>query len=183
MSEIRIPVEETLAHGIATFEVAGGLYGVPVRAVREINSQIDMTPVPLSLPFVRGIVNLRGQLVTVVDLGERIELGVREITEETRLVVFKNNEELAGLEALGLETSDDTIGVLVDAISDVVMPERNDLEGPPANLAAFTAPLVAGVCKTGDHTVTVLDAKLLLDHHFLPSAVAQGAGVECGESR
>ena len=183
MSEITIPIDETLAHGLATFEISGGSYGVPVRVVREINSQIDMTPVPLAPPFVRGIVNLRGQLVTVVDLGERLELGHREMDDETRLVVLKTNEEIAGLGAEGLETSDDTIGLLVDGIRDVVMPQRNDLEGPPANLPAFLEPLVSGVCKTEDHTITVLEPRVLLDHQFLPTSVHQGTGLENGEAR
>lgn len=182
MSTNTIPIDETLAHGLASFEVGGDLYGVPVRAVREINSQIDMTSVPLSLPYVRGIVNLRGQLVTVVDLSARLEVGRCEATDETRLVVLKTNEELAGLEARDLVTSDDTIGLLVDAICEVVIPKGEDLGAPPANLPAGIDRLVAGVCRVGDRTITVLEPKPLLDHQFVPSSTQPGAAPETGDA-
>ena len=182
MSQMSIPVDETLAHGLSSFQIDDQLFGVPVRVVREINGHLEITKVPRALSYVAGIVNLRGQLVTVLDLGERLGLGKRTIGRDSRLVVLKTNEELAGLQAKELTTADDKIGLLVDQISDVVMPSSDDLEGPPANMDSGLKPLVAGVCKAGDRTVTVLEPRQLLDHSYDP-AHARGSQLENGEIR
>ena len=183
MRQLQIPVEETLAHGLSSFSVDERLYAVPVVAVREINAHLDMTRVPRAPDFVRGIVNLRGQLVTVVDLGARLGLGPTEIGERSRLVVLKTNAELDELGAGAIGTADDKIGLLVDRIHDVVMPEADDLEPPPAHVAADIAPLVAGVCNREGRTLTVLEPKLLLDHTFDPARARGGLPTENGEIR
>ncbi|MEM7412902.1 MAG: chemotaxis protein CheW [Myxococcota bacterium] len=164
--------------GLVGFEVAGHLLSIPIGFVREVNQQLDLTPVRRAPSYLRGLVNLRGQVVTVVDLGVRLGAPRREITASSRLVVLKTTAEF-----MDGEIADDKMGFLVDRITDIVTPSRSDLEAPPANLSARAAPYVVGVCKTRSSALGILNPKPLLSaddavyERFaatgLPEAIAQ----------
>lgn len=181
MSLLSIPVSETLAHGLSAFVLDCQLFGIPVRVVREVNAHLDITPVPRAPDFVRGLVNLRGHVVTVVDLGVRLGFGRRQIDSESRLVVLKTSRELANIDYKGLETSEEKIGLLVDRISEVVIPRAEDLQGPPSNLAADTRQFVAGVCKTDKQAITVLNAQQILNYEVDPTSSRETPRVDSGD--
>ena len=119
--------------------------------------------------------------MTVVDLGVRLGLGSRRIDKNSRLVVLKTSRELASIDYQGLETSEEKIGLLVDRVSEVVIPEREDLEPPPSNLVAEERHFVAGVCKTDRLTLTVLNAQEILSHRAGLTSPRETPRMDAGE--
>jgi purine-binding chemotaxis protein CheW len=124
-----------------TFHVRDSFLGVDTGQVREIISDMSMTEVPHAPAHVRGIMNLRGEIVTVIDLSVRLGLGPTEITPATCHVV------LAGAEPVAL---------LVDRISDVLRGAASGIEPPPVNMSDRGAELFEGVFKTEDALLTLL---------------------------
>jgi len=153
---------EAVEHGLACFYLDDALFSVAIRMVREINPHLEITPARRAPSYVSGLVNLRGQIVTVIDLGERLGIGRREIGPDSRLMILKTNAELAALADCGLESCEDKVGLLIDRIADVVTPSPDQLEPPPPNLSGMSAAFLSGVCKTPDGTMAVLDVQGLL---------------------
>ena len=153
----------------------------PSASSGEINNHTETTTVYRAPDYVRGLVNLRGQLVTVLDLGRRLGGDSTDDSDpRTRVLVLKTNAELAGLDG-DMRTSDDKMGLLVDRIGDVVMPEAEEIEGVPANLDPGMAPFVAGVCKTDRNTVTILDSQRLVESSRRGQGAQRAPKTEQGE--
>ena len=130
-----------------TFRVDEDLLGIDVLMVREVNSVLDITPVPKAPAYVRGLVNLRGQTVTVFDLGICLGLPPRKITEQSHNVVLKQ----------------DLVGLLVDSIGNMVQCGALDVEPPPANAGSIRGKFVDGVLKLDHELLVILDTKRLLE--------------------
>lgn len=103
----------------ATFHLGELLIGIDIRQIREINRHVEVTTVPHAHPSVRGVINLRGEVVTVIDLRTILELEPAMITPDTRNLIIDNGE--------------DSIALLVDRIADVVHVQTNEIGAPPAN--------------------------------------------------
>jgi purine-binding chemotaxis protein CheW len=131
-----------------TFKMDDGLLGIDVLMVREINRVLDITPVPKAPDYVRGLVNLRGQAVTVFDLGIRLGLGPREITEETHNLVLKH----------------DLVGLLVDSIGNIVQCEEIEIEPPPANVGNIEGKFLEGVVQMEHQLLVILDTGKILEY-------------------
>ena len=127
------------------------LFGVDVLKVQEIIQFQEMTEVPLSHDVVRGLVNLRGQIVTALDLHERLDLEARGEDEEHRPI------------NIVLCTEGGAVSLLVDAIGDVLTIEGALEEEPPPTLKARTRELLVKVCKLDDELLLVLDAEKTVD--------------------
>ncbi|MFP4163487.1 MAG: chemotaxis protein CheW [Chitinispirillaceae bacterium] len=140
-------------------------FGIDVLLIREVNRARDITPVALAPDFITGVLNLRGQIITVIDPGVRLGFKSREVSEKTRCVVLKSNEELANgiLEATeDLKTSDDQVALLFDSMGDLVTVSKDEIEQPPANVGAVHRELIQGVVKRGDQLVIILKIDELL---------------------
>ncbi len=155
---------EALEYGLTSFFLGEDLFSLNIRLVREINPHLDIAPARKTESFVKGLVNLRGQIVTVIDLGEKLGLGTCEIGPESRLVILKTNSELGALDDCSLSSSEDKVGLLVDRISDVVTPGPDQLEPPPPNLDGDGGDYLLGVCKTDQATMGILDVSRLLEY-------------------
>ncbi|MFQ5461876.1 MAG: chemotaxis protein CheW [Phycisphaerae bacterium] len=127
----------------ATFFVGDVLMGVDIRQVREINRELLISEVPQAPNCVRGVVNLRGDVVTVLDL--RVVLGMEpiEIGPRHRCVVVDDASE--------------RIGLLVDRISDVVTAHPEAFEPPPANVGGVDGRFLRSVYKLDSELLVVLD--------------------------
>ena len=130
-----------------TFRIDDHLLGIDVLKVREINRISDITPIPHTPEFVRGLVNLRGQTVAVFDLGVRLGLPPRSITRESHNVVLKN----------------DLLGLLVDSIGDVLQCEAGEVETPPANVGNIEGRFIEGVVKLRDELLVILSALKIIE--------------------
>ena len=133
---------------LVSFYVGDMLIGAEIFYVDEINRQVDLTPVPHAPDDVRGVMNLRGDVVTVLDLRIVLGLGRTEIGKDSRNVIVNNNGE--------------RIGLLVDRVADVVMARRNEIYPPPANMNGVQARFVRGVYKLDHELLTVLDIGQIL---------------------
>ncbi len=149
----------------ATFELEGRTFGVNILLVREINRVMDITPVPEAPSCIRGLINLRGQIVTIFDLGLRLGLPARELTRKSHHIILKTDAELAPLRRLGLrlDTHADAAGLMVDAIGEVVEGDDTLIEPPSANVPETEARYLAGVLKTGTQLIALLNTQALLN--------------------
>jgi purine-binding chemotaxis protein CheW len=134
---------------LATFFVGDALCGMDILKVQEINKLIEMTRVPQAPEYVLGILNLRGEIVTIIDLGKKLGLKSTDLNEKTRNVIVDSNEE--------------HIGLLVERISDVVQAEWGKVEKPPANLCGVQGRFFTGVYKTEDRLIGILDVERVLE--------------------
>jgi purine-binding chemotaxis protein CheW len=128
-----------------TFHVGDLLIGVDIHHVDEINRQVNITPVPQAPPQVRGVINLRGEVVTVVDLRNVLGMGDTEIGQYTRTVVVNSHDE--------------QIGLLVDRIADVVLEHSEQIDPPPANVGGVDGRFFKGVYKLEKRLLIVLDVE------------------------
>ena len=133
---------------IATFYIGDILMGVDIQKVQEINRHVDMTPVPHAPACVRGVINLRGDVVTVLDLRTVLELEPAEINETSRNMIAK--------------AGDEQIGLLVDRIADVVKLTRDEIEPPPANVSGIDGRFFDGVYKMKSELLIILNAEEML---------------------
>jgi purine-binding chemotaxis protein CheW len=129
-----------------TFRQQGFLLGVEITGVREVNRVLDITPVPHAPPFVRGLVNLRGQILTVLDLGLRLGLEPGRITPTTHNLVLKTED----------------VGLMVDELAEVVEAPDLSREQAPANLGRMDDKFIAGVVRMPDELLLVLSIESLL---------------------
>ena len=136
---------------LATFQVGEALCGMEIRQIQEINRLNQMTRVPQASEDVLGILNLRGQIVTIIDLARRLGLGSTEPTGEARIII--------------VNTSGGKVGILVRRISDVVAVNLDHREPPPANMRGIQGRFFTGVCKreTGLIGLLNIDRVLSLD--------------------
>jgi purine-binding chemotaxis protein CheW len=126
-----------------TFFVNGQFFGVPVEQVQEVIRYQEMTRVPLVSQVVRGLINLRGQIVVAIDLRQRLGAGLVHSDQKPMNVVVR--------------TSDGAVSLLVDEIGDVLEVKDDAFEPPPETLPLQTRTLVRGVYKLQKRLLLVLD--------------------------
>jgi purine-binding chemotaxis protein CheW len=117
-------------------------FGVDVRQVQEVIRYQEMTRVPLAPPEVGGLINLRGQIVTAIDLRKRLQLPER-CSEQTPMNVV-------------IRTDDGTVSLLVDEIGDVLNVEAESFEKAPETMRGIARELIDGVYKLKDQLMLVL---------------------------
>jgi purine-binding chemotaxis protein CheW len=151
---------------LCTFYLDDMLFGIDVDAVQEVLRYQTMTPVPLAPTVVAGLINLRGQIVTILDLGIRLGLGRQEIFEASHNIILKTSSEMAAARREGagdhFTTSNDLVGFLVDAIGDVVEADESTIEPPSANVSEAEGRFLSGVIKTDGGLLVLLDIREVL---------------------
>jgi purine-binding chemotaxis protein CheW len=149
-----------------TFALAGESYALPIRDVTEILEHRPLTVVPLAPSHVRGVINLRGRAVPVVDLLSWFGQGFSEVGRRTAIVIV---DVASG----GAELADGVarhVGILVDAVNSVMHLDTDDLEPPPAfGSGGYDSELVAGMARHEDRFVVVLDLRGVLGGIAVPS--------------
>lgn len=127
----------------STFYVGGALCGINILSIQEINKHFEITKVPQAADYIEGILNLRGRIVTIIDLGKKLGLAEVNKDKDNRNIIVNSEEE--------------HIGLLVDAISDVVLAQRDDIEPAPSNIGGVKGKFFQGVLKTDDQLIGILD--------------------------
>lgn len=133
---------------IATFYVGDALCGMDILKIQEINKLTRMTRVPQASGYVLGILNLRGQIVTIIDLSRKLGLGASDISQDSRNII--------------VNSAGGHVGLLVRAIGDVVTANMNRRERAPANMGGIQGDFFTGVYKTENHLVGLLDVEKVL---------------------
>ena len=131
------------ARQYCTFYVDGQCFGLDVLRVQEIIRYQEMTRVPLAAPAVRGLINLRGQIVTAIDLRRRLEMTERPAEQLPLNVV--------------VQTEDGAVILLVDEIGDVLEVPEELYESPPDTLRGTARALIRGAYKLDDRLMLLLD--------------------------
>jgi len=127
----------------ATFYVGGALCGIDILNIQEINKNFEITNVPQASDYVEGILNLRGRIVTIIDLGRK--LGLEPVNKD------KDNRNII------VNSDDEHIGLLVDSISDVVLAQKSAIEPAPSNIGGAKGKFFQGVLKTEAQLIGILD--------------------------
>ncbi|MCA9188054.1 MAG: chemotaxis protein CheW [Pirellulaceae bacterium] len=132
-----------------TFKVDHLYFGVEVHMVQEVIRFQRMTRVPMGPAVVQGLINLRGQLVTAIDLRRRLGLEERASDVEPMNVVIR--------------TTDGSVSLLVDEIGDVMVVEENCFEPPPETLQGLPRHMIRGAYKLDGRLLLVLDTARVVD--------------------
>jgi len=137
-----------MAQQFCTFYVGDLFLGIEVERVQEVLRDSDITPVPTAPPSVRGLINLRGQIVTAIDLGTRFGIADREDESSTVLV---------------LDAGSALLSFVVDRAGDVVEVNDESFERPPDTLKGEARRLIKGTYKLQKKLLLVLDVENALD--------------------
>lgn len=133
---------------LATFYIGDALCGMDILKVQDINKLSEMTNVPQAPDYVKGILNLRGQIVTILDLGKKLGLSETRKGGENRNIIVNSEDEY--------------IGLLVDRISDVVRADVDAIEPPPANIGELQGKFFEGVLKGDNGLIGILKTEEIL---------------------
>jgi purine-binding chemotaxis protein CheW len=149
-----------------TFHLAGEEYAVGILQIREIITYGTLTKVPHTPPSIRGVINLRGNVVPVVDLGRKFGLTASPVTDRTCIVIVEAN----------INENRTFTGVIADSVSQVISMSENDILPAPAFGTPVRIDFLRGMGKSGDKFVLVLDIdKVLSADDLAPMAPAINA--------
>lgn len=138
-------------HQTVVFRLASESYGIEISRVNEIIRIREITPIPRTEGYIRGLVNLRGKTIPVVDLKARLGLGESIDTESSRIIV--------------VEGAQGNVGVVVDAVTEVVILSDHQIEDTPPLVSSFSTDYVRGIAKEEGHLITLLDLDKALAAH------------------
>jgi purine-binding chemotaxis protein CheW len=128
---------------LVIFELGEEFFGVDISAVESIIKMQEITRIPQALSFVEGITNLRGKVLSVIDLRKRLDLPVEETDKETRIVII-NLEEIE-------------VGMVVDAVWEVVTINDEQIEPTPQLATTVDTTFITGIARLEDRLIILLD--------------------------
>lgn len=130
------------------FKLGNEEYGVDIMNVKEISEFKESTHVPNSPYFVDGIINLRGEIIPIVNLKKRFKVSSSEIDSDTRIIVININDR--------------NVGFVVDEASQVLRINDNDIDDAPEIIAGVDRQYITGVGKVGEKIIILLDLEKIL---------------------
>jgi purine-binding chemotaxis protein CheW len=136
-------------HLIATFILGQSLFGVQAAHVQEVVRVGELTPVHHAPAYVVGIRNLRGRIVTVIDLAVRLGLGTVAPGADNRILI--------------VESQNEPVGLLVDAVADTELVTDGNVLPPPPNINGVQSQNLTGVCRQGERLVALLELDAVLE--------------------
>lgn len=159
-------MSETLTtNQFLTFTLAEEQFALNIASVKEVLEHTRITKVPRTPKFMKGVINLRGHAVPIVDM--RLKFGMREgeITVNTCIIIIEigsNSEEVL------------QIGALVDSVREVIEMKADEIEGPPKMGLAVNADLIHGIAKRDDDFVLILDVEKIFSADELEAVADRG---------
>ncbi|WP_299686152.1 chemotaxis protein CheW [uncultured Vibrio sp.] len=150
MSEVEVRKEQTNDEVLqwVTFQLEEETYGINVMQVREVLRYSEIAPVPGAPDYVLGIINLRGNVVTVIDTRSRFGLMQGEITDNTRIIVIESERQV--------------IGILVDSVAEVVYLRSSEIDTTPSVGTDESAKFIQGVSNRDGKLLILVDLNKLL---------------------
>ena len=137
---------------LLTFSLGNEEYGVSILKVKELIGMMDITPVPRTPQYIKGVMNLRGRIIPVIDLRIKFGMDVQEYNERTCIMVMD----------IYIQGTPRTMGVIVDSVSEVVSIEDNEIEPPPEYGSTLDADTILGIGKLKEGVVIILDIDKIL---------------------
>lgn len=136
-----------------TFRLADETYGINVMQVQEVLRYTEIAPVPGAPSYVLGIINLRGNVVTVIDTRQRFGLMTTETTDSTRIVIIEVDQQV--------------VGIMVDSVSEVVYLRQSEIETTPNVGNEESAKFIQGVCNKNNQLLILVELnKLMSDEEW-----------------
>lgn len=133
---------------LVTFYLGDYLFGINAEKVMEINRDLDITPVPHAAEYILGIMNLRGQIITVIDLSKKIKT---KLSVQPRLnLILRHQDEVAAF--------------LIEKIHDILEVPLNKLEEPPEKIEGINKEFVESVYQLPDKLLIILNVNKIFDH-------------------
>jgi len=133
---------------LVAFVLENEEFAVDIQQVREVLKMTRITPLPRSLEFVEGVINLRGEVLPVVDLRKRFGLGTTNRDDHNRIII--------------VEISGSDVGLIVDSVSEVVRLPENSIHSSPGSVAGARTDLIKAVGKKDDRLIIILDLEKIL---------------------
>lgn len=143
-----------------TFALGADDFGIDILSVQEIKGYSAITPIPSAPHYIKGVMNLRGTVVPVIDLRAKFSMAQVEYDKFTVIVI--------------VGVRDKTVGVVVDAVSDVLSIPETDLVPPPELGASVSTAFMTGMAKVGEKLILLLDIDQVVSADLL-SAIAAAA--------
>lgn len=134
---------------VVTFVIDRETFSIHINRVQEIIMMQDVTRIPRSLPFVDGVLNLRGRVIPVISLRRRLGFADVEHDRRTRVVV--------------VEVTGRILGLVVDRVEEVLTLDSSRIEPPPAMISGIGREFIEGVGKRGERIIVLLDIEKLFD--------------------
>lgn len=139
--DLSLPADHPLE--LLAFEVSGQEYAINIMMVREIRGWSNATPLPHAPSYVRGVINLRGTVLPIVDFSARLGMESAAATARNVVIVVQLEHQM--------------IGVLVDAVSDIITISESDIQPPPDMGAPIAQSFVKGLTILGDRVIRVIE--------------------------
>jgi len=158
-------------HQYLTFMLGGEVYAMGILAIKEIIEYGSLTEVPRMPSFIRGVINLRGAVVPVIDLSARFGKAATTVTRRTCIVIVEVSD------GQGTQGSTQVVGVMVDAVNAVLEIPQGDIEPPPSFGSHIRADFMSGMGKVGGKFVIILNIHNVLSVDEMTAlAGVDGAG-------
>jgi purine-binding chemotaxis protein CheW len=146
---------------VITFMLGNAAFGVTASHVQEVARVGDITPVHHAAPEVVGIRNLRGRIVTVIDLRTRLGLGCINPGPENRILI--------------VDSMGEPVGLLVDCISDTISVYSGQIQPPPSNVPGNQGRNLLGICYSGERLIALLDPSSVMMSEKMPARILTGS--------
>jgi purine-binding chemotaxis protein CheW len=153
-----------IANKYLTFTLGNGFYAVPALKVREVIRMLNITAIPRMPEYVRGVINLRGKTIPVVDLRMRFGLPNPEVTNHTSILVVQVAHS-TGLPVF--------VGIVVDAVEEVINISREEVEDPTAAEARIDPSCILGTARIRGANKILLDIDQVLSREIVPFTALQ----------
>ncbi|ADL52258.1 chemotaxis protein CheW [Clostridium cellulovorans] len=145
--------EDTLKDKYLTFSIGEECYGIEIRYVIEIIGIQPITEIPELPNYVKGIINLRGKIIPVIDVRLRFNKLYREYNDRTCIIV--------------ISVEDTIVGLIIDSVSDVISIQKESIVEPPSVSNSFNNKYISGIGKIGSEVKLLLDTSKLINSNEL----------------
>jgi purine-binding chemotaxis protein CheW len=164
--------EELASRRYLTFSLRKEVFAVPVAPIREIIEYPGVTEIPLAPEFLRGVINLRGSVVPLIDIAARFGRGVSEITWRTCVIIFESKLD---------DTTHQLLGIMVDTVFEVVDIPASQIEPRPEFGTSMRIDFVEGMIKRNGKFIIVLDIDKVLNAHELKNLIESNTSLQTNE--
>ena len=154
LDELKNENQQDDIHQLVGFRLDEEDFGIDIHQIQEINRMTDITRVPNAPDYVKGVMNLRGKTVPVMDLRSRLDLKQKEYDDDTRIIVVTINKEI--------------IGFIVDFVTEVIRIPYDKTEPPPDFIKSIDTDFIKAVGKVNNNLIILLSLeKILIDNQLL----------------
>lgn len=148
---------DSLQDRYLVFQLGDDIFGFEIEYVTEIVAIQPITPLPETEPYVKGIMNLRGEIITVIDMRLRLRKTPVEYNDRTCVIITRANGK--------------TVGLIVDSVSEVLNIKKEDIAPSPENDTGVQSKYIMGISKSSDRVILLIDCQKIVTNDLTPDNV------------